>query len=34
MRYGKTLEACALGPDLDILPGRDVVEIREKVSIG
>ena len=32
MRYGKTLEACALGPDLDILPGRDMVEIGEKVS--
>ena len=34
MRYGKTLEACALGPDLDILPGRDMVEIGEKVSVG
>ena len=31
MRYGKTLDACALGPDLDILPGRDMVEIGEKV---
>ena len=33
MRYGKTLDACALGPDLDILPGRDMVEIGEKVDI-
>ena len=32
MRYGKTLDACALGPDLDILPGRDMVEIGEKVQ--
>ena len=33
MRYGKTLEACALVPDLDILPGRDMVEIGEKVAM-
>ena len=33
MRYGKTLEACALVPDLDILPGRDMVEIGEKVAV-
>ena len=25
------IEACALGPDLDMLPGRDMVEIGEKV---
>ena len=31
IRYGKTLEACALGPDLEILPGGDMTEIGEKV---
>ena len=31
VKYGKTIEACALVPDLDILPGRDMVEIGEKV---
>ena len=33
MKYGKIIEACALGPDLDILPGRDMIEIGEKVHL-
>ena len=33
MRYGRTIEACALGPDLDMLQGRDMVEIGEKVHL-
>lgn len=32
-KYKKVIEACALGPDLDILPGRDLIEIGEKVTI-
>ena len=31
IKYLKVLEACALGPDLEILPGRDETEIGEKV---
>ena len=31
--YGKTIQACALDPDLEILPGGDMTEIGEKVSI-
>ena len=30
--YGKVLEACALGPDLKILPAGDMTEIGEKVG--
>ena len=30
-RYQEVLEACALIPDLEILPGGDQVEIGEKV---
>lgn len=30
--YQKVLEACALLPDLEILPGGDATEIGEKVS--
>ena len=33
MKYNNTLHACALGPDLDILPGGDQTEIGEKVII-
>ena len=29
--YDRTLRACALGPDLEILPGGDMAEIGEKV---
>uniref|UniRef100_A0A3B3S3B1 ATP binding cassette subfamily C member 2 n=1 Tax=Paramormyrops kingsleyae TaxID=1676925 RepID=A0A3B3S3B1_9TELE len=29
-RYQKVLDACALGPDLELLPGRDMTEIGEK----
>ena len=29
--YEKTIEACALVPDLEILPGNDQCEIGEKV---
>ena len=29
--YDRTIRACALGPDLDILPGGDMAEIGEKV---
>ena len=29
--YDRTLKACALGPDLEILPGGDMAEIGEKV---
>ncbi|KAJ8312999.1 hypothetical protein KUTeg_010372 [Tegillarca granosa] len=32
-KYKKVLEACALGPDLDILPGRDLIEIGEKTRV-
>ena len=31
-RYDRIVEACALGPDLDILPGGDLTEIGEKVA--
>ena len=31
-RYDAVLEACALKPDLEILPGKDQTEIGEKVS--
>jgi hypothetical protein len=30
-KYQKVVEACALVPDLDMLPGRDHTEIGEKV---
>ena len=30
-KYEKVLEACALKPDLEILPGGDMTEIGEKV---
>lgn len=30
-KYQKVIEACALVPDLDMLPGRDHTEIGEKV---
>ena len=29
--YDQTIDACALGPDLAILPGNDMTEIGEKV---
>ena len=32
VRYPRTIEACALGPDLEILPGGDETEIGEKVD--
>ena len=32
-RYQKVIDACALGPDLDILPGGDETEIGEKVTL-
>lgn len=31
-RYQSVVDACALGPDLDLLPGRDQTEIGEKVK--
>lgn len=31
-RYRSVVDACALGPDLDLLPGRDQTEIGEKVK--
>ena len=30
--YNYVIDGCALGPDLDILPGGDQTEIGEKVS--
>ena len=33
VKYERTIKACALGPDLEILPGGDFTEIGEKVSI-
>ena len=30
--YNHVIDGCALGPDLDILPGGDQTEIGEKVS--
>ena len=32
-KYRKVIESCALGPDLDILPGGDMTEIGEKVLL-
>lgn len=32
-RYNKVVKACALQPDLDMLPGGDMTEIGEKVSL-
>ena len=32
VRYQRAIEACALGPDLEILPGGDETEIGEKVE--
>lgn len=32
-KYKKVINACALGPDLEILPGGDMTEIGEKVVI-
>lgn len=31
--YDKVIHACALGPDLEILPGGDETEIGERVSL-
>lgn len=33
MLYRQTLQACALEADLEILPGGDLTEIGEKVSM-
>ena len=33
VKYQRTIEACALGPDLEILPGGDETEIGEKVHV-
>ena len=30
--YDNVIDCCALGPDLEILPGGDLTEIGEKVS--
>lgn len=30
-RYDRAIQSCALGPDLEILPGGDMTEIGEKV---
>ena len=30
--YGRVIDSCALGPDLEILPGGDQTEIGEKVN--
>ena len=30
--YDRVVDACALNPDLDILPGGDMTEIGEKVE--
>ena len=32
MLFGHVIESCALGPDLEIFPGRDLTEIGEKVD--
>lgn len=32
-RYRSVIEACALQPDLDMLPAGDMTEIGEKVSL-
>jgi ABC-type bacteriocin/lantibiotic exporter with double-glycine peptidase domain len=29
-RYGRVIAACSLQPDIDILPGKDLIEIGEK----
>jgi len=31
--YDSVIECCALGPDLEILPGKDLAEIGEKVKL-
>jgi len=33
VRYNRVLEACALKPDLEILPAGDKTEIGEKVTV-
>jgi len=33
MLYTKTIQSCALDPDLEILPGGDMTEIGEKVGV-
>ena len=30
--YNSVIDCCALGPDLEVLPGGDLTEIGEKVS--
>ena len=32
MKYGRTIEACDLGADIDLLPERDATMIGEEVS--
>ena len=32
-KYDRILQACALLPDLEVIPGGDLTEIGEKVSI-
>ena len=32
MLYERVIDSCALGPDLEILPGGDQTEIGEKVG--
>ena len=32
MLFGRVIESCALGPDLETFPGRDLTEIGEKVD--
>jgi len=32
LMYGRIIDSCALGPDLEILPGGDQTEIGEKVK--
>ena len=32
-KYKRVLEACAMTSDLDLLPGRDLTEIGEKVKL-
>lgn len=32
-RFQEVIKACALDPDLELLPGRELTEIGEKVSI-
>ena len=33
MLFGHVIESCALGPDLETFPGRDLTEIGEKVDL-